>query len=105
MMEYRTQQSSGTLVATPQAPIQRTPAMLLKSSKFRRLPTSKVMSHFKLDNHIVDDYLNNVNVSLHQGTIQEEFDKYTAASPSPIEMDILHFWEVSHNHINKDKWC
>jgi hypothetical protein len=24
---------------------------------------------------------------------------------SPIETDILHFWEVSHNHINEDKWC
>ena len=57
---------------------------------------------FKLDNHIVDDYLNNINMSLCQGTVQEEFDKYTAASPSPIEMDILYFWEVSHNHINED---
>jgi len=105
MTEYRTRQSSGTLVAAPQAPAQRAPATPLKSSKFRRPPTSKVMSRFKLDNHIVDDYLDNVNVSSRQGTVQEEFDKYTAASPSPIETDILHFWEVSHNHINKDKWC
>jgi len=61
------------------------------------------MSRFKLDNHIVDDYLDNVNVSPRQGTVQEEFDKYTAASLSPLETDILHFWEVSHDHINEDK--
>lgn len=61
------------------------------------------MSRFQLDNHMVDDLLDNVNASPHQGTVQEEFDKYTAASPSPLETDILHFWEVSYTHINGDK--
>jgi hypothetical protein len=105
MTDYRSQQSLGTPVAAPQALVQRAPATPLKSSKFRRPPPSKVMSRFRLDNHIVDNYLDNVNVSPRQGTVQEEFDKYTAASPSPLETDILHFWEVSHNHINDDKWC
>ncbi|SRR5258707_11829092 len=103
MTDYRSRQSSGPLVAAPQALAQRAPATPLKSSKFRRPPPSKVMSRFKLDNHIVDDYLDNVNVSPRQGTVQEEFDKYTAASLSPLETDILHFWEVSHDHINEDK--
>lgn len=63
------------------------------------------MSRFKLDTDIKDDYLNNVNMLSRQGTVQEEFDKYTAATPSPAETDILHFWDVSHNHINEDTWC
>jgi hypothetical protein len=63
------------------------------------------MSHFKLNNHMVDDLLDNIDVSLHQGTVQEEFNRYMAASPSPLETDILHFWEVSYTHINKDKQC
>jgi hypothetical protein len=105
MTNYRSRPSSGTPVATPRSPPQRAPATPLKSSKLRRAPTHKVVSHFKLDDHLLDDYLDNINLSRRQGTIQEEFDKYTAALPSPIETDILHFWEVSHNHINKDKWC
>ena len=60
------------------------------------------MSHFQLDNDLVDELLNNVNVSPHQGTVQEEFDKYTTALPSPLEMDILHFWEVSYTYINEE---
>jgi hypothetical protein len=106
MSKYRSRQSSGISVAAPQplAPrAPRAPATPVKSSKFRMPPTSKVVSRFKLDNDFADDYLDNVNVSPRQGTVQEEFDKYTAASPSPLHTDILHFWEVSHNHINKDK--
>jgi hypothetical protein len=61
------------------------------------------MSRFRLDNHMVDELLDSVNASPHQGTVQEEFDKYTAASVSPLETDILHFWEVSYTHIDEDK--
>src|SRR5258708_37272903 len=102
MSKYRGRQSLGTLSAAPQALAQRAPAMPVKSSKFKKSLCSKAMSHFQLDNHIIDDLLN-VNVSPHQGTVQEKYDKYTAASLSPLEMDILHFWEVSYTHINKDK--
>jgi hypothetical protein len=105
MLKYRSQCSSGTLSATPRAVTQRAPAMPLKSSKFKKSSSSRVMSHFQLDNHIVDELLNSVDASLHQGTVQEEFNKYTAALPSPLETDILHFWEVSYTYINEDKRC
>jgi hypothetical protein len=109
MSNYRSQQSSGTLVAIPQALAQRgpvtAPATPLKSSKLRKQSTTRVISRFKPDTHAIDDYLDKLNVSPRQGTVQEEFDKYTSATPSPLETDILHFWEVSHNHINEDKWC
>src|SRR5258707_6015114 len=104
MLKYCGRQSSGTLSATPQALARRVPAMPVKSSKFKKSSCSKAMSHFQLDNHIIDDLLN-IDASPHQGTVQEEYDKYTAASLSPLEMDILHFWEVSYTHINKDKRC
>ena len=54
---------------------------------------------------MVDELLDHVHASPHQGTVQEEFDKYTTASLSPLETDILQFWEVSYAHINKDKRC
>jgi hypothetical protein len=103
MSKYRSRQSPGTLSAAPQALAQCAPATPLKSSKLRKTSRPKAMSRFQLDNHMVDDLLDNVNASPHQGTVQEEFDKYTAASPSPLETDILHFWEVSYTHINGDK--
>ncbi|KAN0114259.1 Ribonuclease H-like domain containing protein [Russula decolorans] len=84
--------SSGTLSAAPQALAQRAPATPLKSRKPSR---SKAVSRFQLDTHIVDELLDSVDASPHQGTVQEEFDKYTAASLSPLETDILHFWEAS----------
>ena len=105
MSDYRREQRSSTLVATPQALAQHAPATPLKSSNLRKPDTSRVFSRFKLDGHIADDYLNKVKVSPRQRTVEEEFDKYTTALVSPIETDILHFWEVSHNHINEDKWC
>ena len=105
MSKYRSRRSSGTPSATPQALVQHAPAMPLKSSKFRKLSCSQAMSHFKLDNHMVDNLLDNINVSLCQGTVQEEFNRYMAASPSPLKTDILHFWEVSYTHINEDKRC
>ncbi|SRR5258708_39055145 len=102
MLKYHGQQSLGTLSAAPQALTWHAPAIPVKSSKFKKSSCSKAVSHFQLDNHIIDNLLN-VNTSLHQGTVQEEYDKYTAASLSLLEMDILHFWEVSYTHINKDK--
>ncbi len=102
MSKYCGQQPSGTLSAAPQALAWRAPATPVKSSKFKKSSCSKAMSRFQLDNHIIDNLLN-VNASPHQGTVQEEYDKYTAASLSPLEMDILHFWEVSYTHINEDK--
>src|SRR5260370_38655298 len=104
MSKYCSRQSLGTLSAAPQALAWCAPAMPVKSSKFKKSSCSKVVSCFQLDNHIIDDLLN-VNTSLHQGTVQEEYDKYTAASLFPLETDILHFWEVSYTHINKDKQC
>jgi hypothetical protein len=100
MSKYRSRRSSGTLAAAPQA---LAPATPLKSSKFRKSSRAKAMSRFRLDNHMVDELLDSVNASPHQGTVQEEFDKYTAASVSPLETDILHFWEVSYTHIDEDK--
>jgi len=104
MLKYRGQQSSGTLSAAPQALAWHAPTTPVKSSKFKKSSCSKAMLCFQLDNHIIDDLLN-IDASPHQGTVQEEYDKYTAASLSPLEMDILHFWEVSYTHINKDKRC
>ena len=104
MLKYRGQQSSGTLSAAPQALAWHAPAIPVKLSKFKKSSCSKAMLHFQLDNHIIDNLLN-VNASPHQGTVQEEYDKYTAALLSPLEMDILHFWEVSYTHINEDKQC
>ena len=49
-----------------------------------------------------DEFHNSIDASLHQGTVQEEFDRYTAALLSPLEMDILHFWEVSDTHIHEE---
>jgi hypothetical protein len=62
------------------------------------------MSRFRLDNHMVDELLN-IDASSRKGTVQEEFDKYTAASLAPLETDILHFWEVSYTRIKEDKRC
>ncbi|KAN0118276.1 Ribonuclease H-like domain containing protein [Russula decolorans] len=92
MSKYRSRRSSGTLSAAPQALAQRAPATPLKSRKPSR---SKAVSRFQLDTHIVDELLDSVDASPHQGTVQEEFDKYTAASLSPLETDILHFWEIN----------
>ena len=61
------------------------------------------MLHFQLDNNIVDKLFSNIDALQHQGTVQEEFDKYTAASLSPLETDILHFWEVSYTYVNEEK--
>src|SRR5216684_4939715 len=104
MLKYYGQQSLGTLSAAPQALAWCAPAMPVKLSKFKKSSCSKAMLCFQLDNYIIDDLLN-VNASLHQGTVQEEYNKYTAASLSLLETDILHFWEVSYTHINKDKQC
>src|SRR5260370_20812088 len=104
MLKYCGQQSLGTISATPQALARHAPATPVKSSKFKKSSCSKAMSRFQLDNHIIDDLLN-VDASSHQGTIQEEYNKYMAASLSLLETDILHFWEVSYTHINKDKQC
>src|SRR5258708_9335196 len=102
MLKYCGRQSSGTLSAAPQALAQHAPAMPVKSSKFKKSSCSKAMSRFQLNNHIIDNLLN-IDVSLHQGTVQEEYNKYMAASLSLLETDILHFWEVSYTHINEDK--
>jgi hypothetical protein len=88
---------------TPQPLAQHAPATLLKLSKFRKLSSSIPVSCFKLDGHIIDELLNNVDVSPCQGTVQEEFNKYTAALLSLLETDLLHFWEVSYTHIDEDK--
>src|SRR5260370_37554436 len=104
MSKYCSRQSLGPLSAAPQALAWCAPAMPVKSSKFKKSSCSKAMSRFQLDNHIIDDLLN-IDASPHQGTVQEEYNKYTAASLSPLEMDILHFWEVSYTHINEDKQC
>ena len=104
MSKYCMRRSLGTLSAAPPALTQHAPATPLKSSKFRKSLRSKVVSSFQLDDHLVDKLLN-VDASLHQGTVQEEFNKYTTASLSVLETDILHFWEVSHTHINEDKLC
>jgi hypothetical protein len=105
MSKYRSQRPSVTVSAAPRALAQGAPATPLKSSKFKKSSSSKAMSRFQLDNHLVDELLNNVDASPRRGTVQEEFDKYTAASLSPLDTDILHFWEVSYTHINKDKRC
>ena len=105
MSKYRSRWPSSALSAASQAVAQHAPAMPIKLSKFRKSSSSKAVSCFQLDNHIVDELLNNINVSPCQGTVQKEFDKYTAASLSSLETDILHFWEVSYTHINKDKCC
>jgi hypothetical protein len=104
MSKYRSRRSSSTLSAAPQALAQRAPATSLKSSKFRKSSHFKAVSRFQLDTHIADELLN-IDASPHQGIVQEEFDKYTAASLSPLETDMLHFWEVSYTHINEDKRC
>jgi hypothetical protein len=105
MSKYRNRRSSDTLSAVPQAFAQRAPATPLKLSKYRKSSSSKAVSHFQLDNHMVDELLNKVDASSCQGTVQEEFNKYTAASLSVLETDILHFWEVSYIYINEDKRC
>ena len=105
MSKYRSRLSSGTLSATPQALAQCAPATPLKLHKFRKSSSSKAVLRFQLDNHIVDELLDKVDASPCQGTVKEEFDKYTTASISPLETDILHFWEVSYTHINEDKRC
>jgi hypothetical protein len=94
-----------TLSAAPQALAQHAPAMLLKSSKFRKSSCSRPVLHFQLDTHMGDKLLNDINTSLLKGTVQEEFDKYMTALLSPLEMDILHFWEVSYTHIKEHKQC
>src|SRR5258707_4922853 len=104
MSKYHGQQSSGTLSAAPQALAQHAPATPVKSSKFKKSSCSKAMSRFQLDNHIIDDLLN-IDASPHQGTVQEEYDKYMAASLSLLKTDILHFCEVTYTHINEDKQC
>lgn len=103
MSKYRNRRSSGTLSAAPQALAQHAPATPLKSSKLRKSSHPRAVSRFRLDNHIVDEFLENVNASPRQGSVREEFEKYTAALPSPLDTDILHFWEVSYTHINEDK--
>lgn len=103
MSKYRNQRLSATLSAAPPALAQHAPATPLKSSRFRKSSYSKTVSRFQLDGDLVDELLDNVDTSPRRGTVQEEFDKYTAASLSALETDILHFWEVSCTHINEDK--
>jgi hypothetical protein len=105
MSKYRNQPSADTLSAAPPALARHAPATPLKSSKLRKSTRSKAVSRFQLDSHMVDEFLDSVDSSPRQGTVQEEFDKYTTASVSPLETDILHFWEVSYTHINEDKRC
>jgi hypothetical protein len=95
MSKYRSRQSSATLSPAPQPLAQCAPATPLKSSGFRKSSSSKAVSRFQLDNHIDDELLSNVDASPRQGTVQEEFDRYTTASLSRLETDILHFWDVS----------
>jgi hypothetical protein len=104
MLKYRSQLSSATLSAAPQALAQRAPATPLKSSKLRKSSHSKAVSRYQLDTDIRDELLNNVDTLPQQAreTVQEEFDKYANAKRSPLETDILHFWEVSNTYINED---
>ena len=102
MSKYRSQWSSATLSAAPQALAQHAPATPLKSSKFRKLSSSKAVSHFQLNNYMEDEFHDSVDASSCQRTVQKEFDRYTAALLSPLKMDILHFWEVSDTHIHEE---
>jgi hypothetical protein len=43
----------------------------------------------------MDELFGQVNSSLSEGTIEEEFERYTSFLPSPRETDILHFWAVN----------
>lgn len=101
MSKYRNLLSSGSLPDASQSLAQRAPNTPLKSSK--KLSKPKHLSRFKLDSPMIDELFNNVNVPPCQGTVHEEFDKYTAALLSPPQMDLLNFWEVSYTHIDEDK--
>jgi hypothetical protein len=99
MSKYRSRWSSGTLSAAPQALAQRAPATPLKSSKFRKPSFSRPVSRFQLDDPMGDELLDDVDTSPLNATVQEEFHKYTTASLSPFDTDILDFWKVSYTRI------
>ena len=105
MLKYRSQQSLDTPFAASQALAQHAPATPLKSSKFQKSLCSKAVLHFQLDNYMVDNLLDNVDASLHQVTVQKEFNKYMAALPFLLEMDIVNYWAASYTYISRDKQC
>jgi hypothetical protein len=101
MSKYRSKQTSST--TSPVAFRGAAPATPRKSSTRKH---SSAFSSFSL-RHGFDSKMDNLfggaNVSISEGTIEEEFQRYTSGLLSPRETDILRFWEVSFPYTIRDE--
>jgi hypothetical protein len=51
----------------------------------------------------MDEIFGRPSTSLSEGTVEAEFDRYISGMPSPRDMDILRFWEVSSFYTIRDE--
>ena len=51
----------------------------------------------------MDELFGHANISLSEGTVEAEFERYMSGLASPRDTDILHFWEVSFPYAIRDE--
>jgi hypothetical protein len=67
---------------------------------------SSAFSSFSVDHGFdskLDDLFGRENISLSEGTIEQEFERYMSGQTSSCDTDILHFWEVSFPYTIRDE--
>ncbi|KAF8503826.1 kinase-like domain-containing protein [Russula emetica] len=93
MSEYRRKQTSSS--TSPMVFRGTAPATLRKSSTLKKSSVFPGFStHHRFDSKM-DELFGRANISLSEGTVEEEFGRYVNSLASPRETDILHIWEVS----------
>jgi hypothetical protein len=101
MSEYCSKQiSSGT---SPVAFHGTAPATPRKSNTHKRLPAFPSFSVDRGFDSKLNDLFGRENISLSEGTIKQEFERYVSGQTSSCDMDILHFWEVGFPYIIRDE--
>ena len=103
MSKYRSKQTSSSTSrvafrgAAPATP--RKSSRVKQSSAFPNFST-----HIGFDSKM-DQLFGRGKASLSEGTVEAEFERYVSGLPSPREMDIIHFWEVSFPYTFWDERC
>jgi hypothetical protein len=101
MSEYRSKQiSSGT---SPVAFHGAAPATPRKSNTRKRSPAFPSFSADRGFDSKLDDLFGRENISLSEGTIEQEYERYMSGQTSSRDTDILHFWEVSFPYTIRDE--
>jgi hypothetical protein len=101
MSEYRSKQISSetSSVAFHGA----APTTLCKSNTHKQSPAFLSFSVDCRFDSKLDDLFSRENISLSEGTIEQEFERYVSGQTSSCDTDILHFSEVSFPYTIRDE--